>query len=112
MGGRSQGAVSLCALLRKFITPFQAIYALDKGEVYHAYELYLSAGLYNPAHDLAVLELAPDAVIHRDLDLLKELFERFIGRPTDDWHIRGKVRYPDVRYAYLSLISRYCADFP
>lgn len=72
---------------------FQAIHALDDGEVYRAYELYLSAGLNNPAHDLAVLELAPDAVIHRDLDLLKDLFERFVGRAVDDWHIRGKVSH-------------------
>ena len=59
--------------------------------MYQAYELYLSAGLYNLAHDLAVLELAPDAVIHRDLDLLKDLFERFNGKPVDDWNVRGKV---------------------
>lgn len=75
---------------------FQAIYALNNGEVYRAYELYLSAGLYNLAHDLAVLELAPDAVIHRDLDLLKELFERFVGHQVDDWHTRGKVRFSNL----------------
>ena len=82
------------SLLQRFmlLNFFQATHALDNGEVYTAYELYLTAGLFNPAHDLAVLELAPDAVIHRDLDLLKDIFQRFEGRPVDDWHIRGKVR--------------------
>lgn len=75
----------------------QATYALDQGDIYSAYELYLSAGLYNPAHDLAVLELSPDAVVRRDLDLLKTLFERFEpavsqGQAIDGWHVRGKVR--------------------
>jgi nuclear pore complex protein Nup98-Nup96 len=67
------------------------VHALDKGEFFVAYELYLFAGLYSPAHDLAVLELAPDAVIRKDLELLKELFSRFSGHPVDSWHVRGKV---------------------
>lgn len=67
------------------------MHALYKGNVFEAYELFLSAGLYNPAHDLAVLELAPDAVIRKDLELLKELFAKFSERPVDGWHIRGKV---------------------
>lgn len=69
----------------------QAMYALDRGDVYGAYELYLSAGMYNAAHDLAVRELAPDAVIRDDLELLKSLFEQFRDHPVDDWHVRGKV---------------------
>lgn len=67
------------------------MYALDCGDVYGAYELYLAAGMYNAAHDLAVLELAPDAVIRADLELLKSLFEQFLDHPVDDWHVRGKV---------------------
>lgn len=69
----------------------QAIYALDNGEVYEAYEFYLAAQLYNPAHDLAVLELAPDAIVRGDLVLLKDLFERFNARKVDNWNLRGKV---------------------
>jgi hypothetical protein len=40
-----------------------------------------------------VLELAPNAIIRRDLDLLKEIFERFEGKEDkiDGWPIRGKV---------------------
>jgi len=71
------------------------MYALDQGDVFRAYELYISAGLYNLAHDLAVLELAPDAVIRRDLDLLKTLFVPFDkdgrGDKIDGWFVRGKV---------------------
>ena len=40
----------------------------------------------------AVRELAPDAVIRDDLELLKSLFEQFRDHPVDDWHVRGKVR--------------------
>jgi nuclear pore complex protein Nup98-Nup96 len=67
------------------------MYSLDNGDIYEAYQLFISAGLYNSAHDLAVLELAPDAIIRRDLELLKELFSKFVGRPVDRWHIRGQV---------------------
>lgn len=71
------------------------MYALNQGDVFRAYELYTSAGLYHLAHDLAVLELAPDAVIRRDLDLLKTLFVPFDkdGRrdKIDGWFVRGKV---------------------
>ena len=69
----------------------QAIHALDQGEVYEAYELYLLAGMYTAAHDLAVMELAPDAIIRKDLELLQELFDRISGHPVDGWHSRGKV---------------------
>lgn len=75
------------------------MYALDEGDIYEAYQLFISAGLYNPAHDLAVLELAPDAVIRHDLELLKELFSSFVGRPVDGWHIRGQVCVLDPKRA-------------
>ncbi len=69
----------------------QAVHALASGNVYEAYELYLAAGMYNSAHELAVLELAPDAIIKDDLELLKDLFERIDGHAVDGWHVRGKV---------------------
>lgn len=71
------------------------MYALDNGDVYGAYELYLSANQWNAAHDLAVLELAPEAVLRQDLDLLKSLFEKLEKHPVDDWHERGQVRADD-----------------
>lgn len=74
-----------------FNTSPKALHALDSGKIYEAYELFLSAGSYNLAHELAVLELAPDAVLRRDFELLKSLFARFVGRPVEGWHLRGKV---------------------
>ena len=50
--------------------------------------------MYSDAHDLAVLELAPDAVIRQDLSLLKDLFIRFEGHPVEGWHVGGKVIDP------------------
>ncbi|EKM57526.1 uncharacterized protein PHACADRAFT_206423 [Phanerochaete carnosa HHB-10118-sp] len=102
----TRGLVGSLKIPMAWVIEAKATHALDNGEVYHAYELYLTAGLYNPAHDLAVLELAPDAVIHRDLDLLKAIFDRFAAHPVDDWNVRGKVfldyvhamtRMPDLR---------------
>ena len=59
--------------------------------MYQAYELYLTAHLYNPAHDIAVLALAPDVIIRKDLELLKDIFERFKTEQVDNWNLRGKV---------------------
>jgi nuclear pore complex protein Nup98-Nup96 len=47
--------------------------------------------MWNAAHDLAVLELAPEAVIRHDYELLKNLFARMAGHPVDGWNVRGKV---------------------
>lgn len=65
---------------------------MHNDELYDAYELYIAAGLYNQAHDLAVVDLAPDAVVRHDLELLKNLFVKFVGKSVDGWHVRGKVR--------------------
>ena len=67
---------------------------MSEGDIFSAYELYLSAEMYNAAHNLAVLELAPDAVIRQDLDLLNDLFQRFAGQSIDGWEVRGKVSSP------------------
>jgi nuclear pore complex protein Nup98-Nup96 len=72
-------------------TRTQAIYALNRGDVFEAYHLYLQAGMHSAAHELAVFDLAPEAVIRNDLELLKVLFERLVGHTVDGWHVRGKV---------------------
>jgi nuclear pore complex protein Nup98-Nup96 len=69
----------------------QAIYVLNRGDVFEAYHLYLQAGMHGAAHELAVFELAPEAVIRNDLELLQVLFERFVGHAVNGWHVRGKV---------------------
>ena len=64
--------------------------------MYDAYELYIQAGLYDAAHDIAVLELVPDAIIRQDLVLLRELVEPFEGRSVNGWNERGKVSHSYV----------------
>ena len=70
----------------------QALYAISQGKVFEAYELYMAAGLYQSAHDLAVVELAPEAVIRQDFDLLTSLFERMANQSIDGWYLKGKAR--------------------
>ncbi|KAJ7355529.1 nuclear protein 96-domain-containing protein [Mycena albidolilacea] len=86
----TRGIVGSLRVPMTWVQEAKAIHALDCNEVFEAYDLYLSAGLYNAAHDIAVSKLAPDAVIRNDLTLLTSLFSRFNGRPVDGWHVRGK----------------------
>lgn len=67
------------------------MYAISQNRVYEAFDLYASAGLWNAAHDLAVLELAPDAVVRQDHELLRTIFTRLSAHPVDGWQLRGKV---------------------
>ncbi|GLB42170.1 putative nuclear protein 96 [Lyophyllum shimeji] len=88
----TRGIVGSLKIPMAWVEEAKAIYALDCGEIYEAYELFISAGLYNAAHDIAVLELAPDAVIRRDYGLLRSLFIRIDGRPgVEGWNVRGKI---------------------
>lgn len=79
------------------MTTQQAIHAYDNGRLYDAYELYYSAAAYTAAHDIAVVDLAPDAIIRKDLELLRDLFVRFEGKPVSGWHVRGKLFLDYVR---------------
>ncbi|TFY59543.1 hypothetical protein EVG20_g7759 [Dentipellis fragilis] len=95
-----------------WVNEAKAIYTLNNGNVYEAYELYLQAGLYPAAHELAVLELAPEAVIRDDLELLRTLFSQISGHTVDGWPVRGKafldyahvkLRLPQIRTDVLDL---------
>ncbi|KAI0918514.1 hypothetical protein AcV5_002488 [Taiwanofungus camphoratus] len=101
-----RGLVGSLKLPMAWINEAKAMYAFDGGDVYSAYEFYLAAGLYNPAHELAVLELAPDAVIRQDLLLLQDLFDKFIDHPVDGWHVRGKL-FLDYVHAMMRLSELY-----
>lgn len=69
-----------------------------------AYELYMAAGLYQSAHDLAVVELAPEAVIRQDFELLTSFFERMASQSIDGWHLKGKARpLPSLCALFLTL---------
>lgn len=69
--------------------------------------MYVSAGLWNAAHDLAVLELAPDAVVRQDHELLRTIFGRLSGHPIDGWHLRGKVPKSNTISEDIELIPRF-----
>ncbi|PBK68785.1 hypothetical protein ARMSODRAFT_957867 [Armillaria solidipes] len=86
-----RGLVGSLKLPMAWVQEAQAIYALYQNSPFEAYELYLSARLYNPAHDIAVAELAPEAVLRKDLELLKSMFGRFQGHAVDGWSTRGKL---------------------
>ncbi|KAI0301599.1 nuclear protein 96-domain-containing protein [Multifurca ochricompacta] len=75
-----------------WINEAKAIYALNRGDVFEAYHLYLKQGY----------TLAPEAVIREDLELLKTLFERFIGHTVQEWHVRGKA-FLDYAHAMTRL---------
>ncbi|THV04722.1 hypothetical protein K435DRAFT_746502 [Dendrothele bispora CBS 962.96] len=86
----TRGVVGSLKIPMKWVQEAKAIYAVNTGHLYAAFELYLAAGLYNQAHEIAVIELAPDAVLRHDYELLKEIFERFGRYQVDSWYVRGK----------------------
>ncbi|PPR00799.1 hypothetical protein CVT24_000731 [Panaeolus cyanescens] len=101
----SSGLVGSLKLPAIWIDEAKAMYQLDCGNVYSAYELYLTAQLYNAAHTIALYDLAPDAIIRKDLELLRNLFMPFDldGRrdKVESWFVRGKV-YMD----YVNIMTR------
>ncbi|KAF9476965.1 hypothetical protein BDN70DRAFT_862477 [Pholiota conissans] len=92
---QTRALVGSLKLPMTWIDEAKAMYELDCGHVFAAYELYISAQLYNAAHTIAVLELAPDAIIRKDLELLRSLFAPFDNDGKRDkiegWFVRGKV---------------------
>jgi len=85
-----------------WVNDAKALYAISQGKIFEAYELYMTAGLYQSAHDLAVVELAPEAVIRQDFELLTSLFERMVSQSIDGWHLKGKA-YLDYAHAMTRL---------
>ncbi|EJF57390.1 hypothetical protein DICSQDRAFT_157411 [Dichomitus squalens LYAD-421 SS1] len=98
----TRGLVGSLKIPMTWINEAKAIYALDSGSMYDAYELYLQAGLYDTAHDIAVVELAPDAVIRQDLILLREMLEPFEGHSVNGWNERGRA-FMDYTHAVTRL---------
>ncbi|KAF9225855.1 hypothetical protein BS17DRAFT_777779 [Gyrodon lividus] len=91
-----------------WVNDAKAIYAIQQGNVFDAYQLYMAAGLYQSAHDLAVVELAPEAVIRQDFELLASLLERMTGQSIDGWHLKGKA-YMDYAHAMTRLPELYAS---
>ncbi|KAF8962583.1 nuclear protein 96-domain-containing protein [Flammula alnicola] len=91
----TRGLVGSLKLPMAWVDEARAMYELNCGNIFTAYELYLAAHLYNSAHNLALLELAPDAIIRKDLELLRKLFSPFDSDGKRDkvegWFVEGKV---------------------
>ncbi|KAL1749061.1 nuclear protein 96-domain-containing protein [Schizophyllum fasciatum] len=85
------GLVGSLRIPQAWVDEAKATLAFDEDDMFGAYELYLSAGCRDPAHDIAVRYLAPDAILRRDYVLLSELLEPFVNKPVEDWQIRGKI---------------------
>ncbi|KAF8895957.1 nuclear protein 96-domain-containing protein [Mucidula mucida] len=87
-----RGLVDSLKLPMAWVNEAQAIHALSLSRPFDAYKLYLDARMWAPAHDIAVRELAPEAVIRRDINTLRELFSQFPAHErVEGWSIRGKL---------------------
>ncbi|KAJ3514528.1 hypothetical protein NLJ89_g2324 [Agrocybe chaxingu] len=112
----TRGLVGSLKLPMSWVDEAKAMYELDCGNVYGAYELYLSAQNWNAAHNLAVLELAPDAIIRKDFDLLRNLFTPFTTASRRDkieqWLVRGQVvlDYVNIMTRLPKLLEAVTAD--
>ncbi|KAG6889187.1 hypothetical protein C0992_006104 [Termitomyces sp. T32_za158] len=87
----SRGIEGSLKIPRAWLLEAKAYHALDKRDIFDAYELFLQAELYDAAHDLALVELAPDAILRQDFGLLQNLFAVFSNHPVVGWHVRGKI---------------------
>ncbi|KAI6168370.1 nuclear protein 96-domain-containing protein [Pisolithus thermaeus] len=85
-----------------WVNEAKALYAIYKGDIFEAYQLYMASGLYQAAHDLAVAQLAPEAVIQHDFEFLTSLFERMSSQTVDGWYLKGKA-YMDYAHAMIRL---------
>jgi hypothetical protein len=71
----------------------QAVQAKYNDDPYLQYQLHLAADDQNPAHQIVVTELAPEAIMRNDLDLLRRLLDRFQDSRVEGWNEGGKVGY-------------------
>ncbi|KAI0792317.1 nuclear protein 96-domain-containing protein [Abortiporus biennis] len=99
-----RGLIGSLKIPMSWIHEAKAIYAANNDDMYNAYEHYIAAGMFSAAHELAVLKLAPDAVIREDLSLLKDLFQKIANHSVevDGWNVRGKA-FLDYAHAMTRL---------
>jgi hypothetical protein len=70
--------------------------------------LLLSAGLYSEAHKVVVWDLAPEAVVRSDFEVLESMFAELRERQVQvaDWQSGGQVRPPLSREIILIRMGR------
>jgi nuclear pore complex protein Nup98-Nup96 len=56
-----------------------------------AFQFYKQSGSTQTAHDIAVRDLAPDAILQEDVSYLKSMFADLQPREVQDWQLWGKV---------------------
>lgn len=69
----------------------QAVAAKYNGDIWAEYQLLILAEQFGSAHEIAVLELAPEAILRNDMLLLRKLFEPFEPNQVAEWDAGGKV---------------------
>ncbi|TDL26378.1 hypothetical protein BD410DRAFT_881649 [Rickenella mellea] len=91
---------------REWISEAKAVHAFYEGNIYEAYELYVDAGAHQSAHDIAITYLAPEAILHDHLELLRNLFQVLDKTKISNWAVGGQVfidyvhivsKVPDLR---------------
>lgn len=79
-----------------WIAEAKAILSQYDRQPFDAYLHYLQARQPQLAHDVAMNELAIEAILRDDLALLGSLFRLFNPSEISDWAYRGKVRLPHL----------------
>ncbi|CAE6428515.1 unnamed protein product [Rhizoctonia solani] len=74
-----------------WIEEAKAIISQYTNQSYQAFEFFVAAGQVKPAYDMALRDLAPEAAIRNDFDLLVSLFTDKGFEGLDDWTFRGQL---------------------
>ncbi|KEP54149.1 nucleoporin [Rhizoctonia solani 123E] len=74
-----------------WIEEAKAVISQYTNQSYQAFEYFVAAGQAKPAYDMALRDLAPEAAIRNDFDLLTSLFTDKGFEGLDDWTFRGQL---------------------
>ncbi|KAG8759967.1 hypothetical protein FRC11_001141, partial [Ceratobasidium sp. 423] len=74
-----------------WIEEAKAVISQYTNQSYQAFEFFVAAGQAKPAYDMALRDLAPEAAIRNDFDLLTSLFTDKGFETLDDWTFRGQL---------------------
>ncbi|CAE7229687.1 unnamed protein product [Rhizoctonia solani] len=74
-----------------WIEEAKAVISQYTNQSYQAFEFFVAAGQVKPAYDMALRDLAPEAAIRNDFDLLTSLFTEKGFEGLDDWTFRGQL---------------------
>lgn len=75
----------------RLVSCSQAVTARYNKDLYLAFQLHLEAGEHSVAHEIVVRELAPEAILRQDVELLRRLLQDFDVRAVENWESGGQV---------------------